>query len=73
MALNKTKLISDLTSYFNNVSNTATTSTKAQQLADIIESYVKSGGIKAGTLTSTGTGNMGLPVTSNNTTTGTIE
>lgn len=72
MALNKAQLISDLTSYFNNVDSIATASSKAQGLADILETFVKSGSITVGSLSSTGTGNLGAPVTSTNTTGGSI-
>lgn len=40
--------------------------------ADAIEAYYKSGSIQIGSLASTGTGNMGLPVNSTNTTEGTF-
>lgn len=44
----------------------------AIKYADAIEAYYKSGSIQIGSLASTGTGNMGLPVNSTNTTGGTF-
>ena len=73
MALNKTKLIADLTGFFSDLSPTATAATKATALAGIIDDYVKTGGIKIGTLSSNGTGNMGAPVNSINDSVGEIE
>lgn len=73
MALNKTKLISDLTLFFSDLDPAATAAIKAAKLATILDDYVKTGSIKTGTLLSTGTGNLGLPVSSNNTSGGQIE
>lgn len=71
--LNKPKLIADLTLFFSDLDPAATAITKAVKLAGIIDDYVKTGSIKAGTLSSTGTGNLGLPVSSQNTSGGQIE
>ena len=71
--LNKAKLITDLTVFFSDLDPTATAATKAVKLAQIIDDYVKTGSIKTGTLQSTGTGNLGAPVSSNNITGGQIE
>lgn len=73
MALNKSKLITDLTLFFSDLDPTATAITKASKLAEIIDSYVKTGSIKMGTLSSNGTGNLGAPVSSINSTGGEIE
>ncbi len=73
MALNKTKLIADLTVYFSNLDPAATAITKAVSLAGIIDDFVKTGEIKVGTLTSSGTGNLGAPVSSTNNSGGQIE
>lgn len=73
MALDETTLISDLTAFFSDLSPTATAATKAVSLASIIKKFVKTGSIKTGTLSSTGTGNMGLPVDSTNNSGGQIE
>lgn len=73
MALNKTKLISDLTQYFTDLDPTATPASKANTLAGIIDDYVKTGSVKLGTLSSEGIGNLGAPVSSQNTTGGEIE
>lgn len=72
MALNTAGLTADLTAYFSDLTG-KTAAVKAAELALIIETYVKTATIKTGTLASTGTGNMGLPVNSTNTNTGTIE
>ncbi len=71
--LNKTKLIADLTVYFSDLDPAATAITKAVKLAAIIDDYVKTGSIKTGTLSSSGTGNLGAPVSSVNETGGQIE
>ena len=73
MALNKSKLIADLTVFFSDLDPSATAATKAVKLAGIIDDYVKTGNIKVGTLQSSGTGNMGLPVSSQNISGGEIE
>lgn len=73
MALDKSKLTSDLTLFFSDLDPAATAATKAAKLATIIDSFVKTGSIKPNTLQSTGTGNMGLPVNSNNISGGEIE
>jgi len=71
--LDTSTLISELTSFFSDVDPVSTPATKAIKLATIIETYVKTGSIATGTLSSTGTGNLGAPVVSLNTTTGMIE
>lgn len=71
--LNKTKLVADLTVFFSDLDPAATAATKALKLAAIIDGYVKTGSIKTGTLSSSGTGNLGAPVSSNNITGGEIE
>lgn len=71
--LNKTKLIADLTVFFSDLDPAATAITKAVKLAAIIDDYVKTGSIKTGTLSSSGTGNLGAPVNSVNETGGQIE
>lgn len=73
MGLNKTKLIADLTTYFSDVSPGSTPASKAIGLANILDDYVKTGKITVGTLASTGTGNLGAPVSSVNTSGGSIE
>lgn len=71
--LNKTKLVADLTAYFSDLDPAATAITKAVKLAAILDDYVKTGSIKAGTLQSNGQGNLGAPVSSVNETGGQIE
>jgi len=72
MALNKNKLILDLTLFFSDLSPTATAATKAASLATIIDDFVKTGEIAIGSLSSNGSNSAG-PVNSTNTTGGTIE
>lgn len=73
MALNKGKLILELTAFFSDLDPAATPATKAAKLGSIIDSFVKTGSIKTGTLSSQGTGNLGAPVSSNNVSGGEIE
>lgn len=72
MALNTAQLIIDLTAYFSDVSPGSTPASKAAGLANILEAYIKTGGIKVGTLTSQGVGNLGAPVNSTNNSAGSI-
>lgn len=73
MALNKGQLTAQLTAFFSDISPTATPTTKAITLANIIDGYIKSAGVKVGSLSSNGTGNLGAPVSSQNTSTGELE
>lgn len=73
MALNKTALKAELVAIFSNLDPTKTPAQVAELMADAIDRFVKTGSIKTGTLSSTGTGNMGLPVDSTNNTGGEIE
>jgi hypothetical protein len=71
MAADKATLISDLYTAFNAGSNDSTI--MATLIANAIDKYSKTLTVKSGTLSSTGTGNMGLPVNSQNTNGGVIE
>lgn len=71
--LNDSKLITDLTTYFADLDPTSTPAIKATKLQVILKEYITSGTIKVGTLSSSGTGNMGNPVNSTNTSGGKIE
>lgn len=73
MPSNKTLFVATLTNIFSDLSTSKTAAQKAQEIADAIEDYVKSFSIKTGTLQSQGTGNLGMPVTSQNTTGGVLE
>lgn len=72
MALDKNKLILDLTLFFSDLSPTATAATKATSLATILDDFVKTGKITIGSLSSNGSNSAG-PVTSANTNGGAIE
>lgn len=71
MAADKATLISDLYTAFNAGSNDSTI--MATLIANAIDKYSKTLTVKSGTLSSTGTGNMGVPVNSQNTNGGVIE
>lgn len=71
MAADKATLISDLYTAFNAGSNDSTI--MATLIANAIDKYSKTLTVKSGTLSSTGTGNTGLPVNSQNTNGGVIE
>lgn len=68
---NKAQLIADLLALFQAGSNDS--NTMAIGFAEAIDKYSKSLKVKTGTLTSTGTGNLGLPVSSQNNNGGIIE
>lgn len=70
--LKKSQLIIKLTLIYIDLSPTKTPLSVATDTANAIDEFVKSGSIKVGSLSSTGTGNMGIPVSSNNTTGGEI-
>jgi hypothetical protein len=71
MAADKATLISDLYTAFNAGSNDSTI--MSVLIGEAIDKYSKTLTVKSGTLSSTGTGNMGLPVNSQNTNGGVIE
>ena len=71
MAADKATLISGLYTAFNAGSNDSTI--MATLIANAIDKYSKTLTVKSGTLSSTGTRNMGLPVNSQNTNGGVIE
>ena len=71
MAANLNGLISDLKAAFTAGSNDSTI--MATLIGQAIDKYSKTLTVKTGTLTSQGTGNLGLPVTSVNQTGGVIE
>jgi len=71
MAADKATLISDLYAAFNAGSNDSTI--MSVLIGEAIDKYAKTLTVKSGTLSSTGTGNMGLPVKSQNTNGGVIE
>lgn len=62
-----------MTAFFADLDPASTAATKAAKFCPIIKDYIKSASIKAGTLSSTGTGNLGAPVSSNNINGGEIE
>lgn len=62
-----------MTAYFADLDPASTAATKAAKFCPIIKDYIKSASIKAGTLSSSGTGNLGAPVNSVNETGGQIE
>jgi hypothetical protein len=64
MALNKAQLITDLTAIFSNVDSAATPTQKAQQIADAIDSFVKSGSVTSNG--QTGPCAVGVPATISN-------
>jgi hypothetical protein len=71
MAADKATLISDLYTAFNAGSNDSTI--MSVLIGEAIDKYAKTLTVKSGTLSSTGTGNMGLAVNSQNTNGGVIE
>lgn len=71
MAADKATLISDLYTAFNAGSNDSTI--MSVLVGEAIDKYAKTLTVKSGTLSSTGTGNMGLAVNSQNTNGGVIE
>lgn len=71
--LNKAQLIIQLTLIYSDLSPTKTPLSVATETANAIDAYTKTGKITIGTLSSTGTGNLGSPVNSVNTTGGTFE
>ena len=71
MAADKATLISDLYTAFNAGSNDS--SIMSVLIGEAIDKYSKTLSIKSGTLSSTGTGNLGIAVSSQNTNGGVIE
>lgn len=71
MALNKTKLVDDLTEFLGGLDPNETAATKAFKLATIIDEFVKTGSIEVGSLLSSGPNRAGA-FESENTTGGSI-
>lgn len=71
MAADKATLILDLYTAFNAGSNDSTI--MSVLIGEAIDKYSKTLTVKTGTLSSTGTGNLGIPVSSQNTNGGVIE
>jgi hypothetical protein len=71
--LNKSQLTIKLALIYADLSPTKTALTTAIATANAIDEFTKTGSIKTGTLSSSGTGNLGAPVSSNNTSGGEIE
>ena len=71
MAADYAQLVIDL--YNANNSGVNDSLLMAVKYADAIKAFFESGSIKIGTLSSTGTGNLGIPVSSTNTSGGTFE
>lgn len=70
---NKGQLITLLTLIYSDLSPIKTPSSVATLTGNAIDSFAKTGTITIGTLSSNGTGNLGLPVVSMNTTGGVFE
>lgn len=70
MALNQTKLLLDLEEFFSDIDPASTAQTKALKLHNILIEHLYSLEISPGTLSSTGSGNLGAPVISSNITGG---